>query len=732
MSPVLQAGAMVTELSRALARAYARWVHGDNELCSTQRALVVFQRDGLTARPSDVAGETDASHGAVYQARMIAQYAPELVADAIGSLDGFDRTAKVAYQRRRDDPQRQIVAARSTLDPAGRKQRARDLHAVGLSRGAIARQLRVSTSVISGDLACRSGTSPRPLTERLGRLRSASALPHGWPHLASALRWQPTRPVRSRLLPDCLPLPSPSRTSAFRTVHRTVYSSEDKDVTYRLCAAWNVAAPAQNVPSQPRDWQEAAVRFRRLTTRQRWVTKSDIARYYRCPYAFWLLDSGQITFEETVGQFQLSLMQAGTEYQQLVELSAVPVALAPDDLYALLRTEITILGTPLFEDKKQKIRGCPDGIDAAGGALYPIEIKSHRAPTKLDGLELAFYWLLLEPHRTLTASPRGVLILRRDGVPYRVDVPITETMLSTVKQLIREVRDARRNGVAPRVCGCVVCSGTRRDDVIRSVTSVRDTSMVLGVGPVYRNALVAAGYTTWDSLIGCDPEAVAQAVTQMGAQGCGPSRVVSWQLHARSLASGHPELRPEAAWPLNGPYLALDLEYDVTPDKDLIWLVGAALVEGDCSEHFYWWAESLDDVREAIHGLGGLLARHPRLPVVTWAGLSADLPRIHAACARLGIEGVAAEVSTRHFDAYRWAVGNLRLPTFSLALKEVAEYLGFRQSSDVRDGLEALSLFYTWLRSRDEKIKTRLLEYNRDDLDALAAIVSRFDELCRP
>jgi hypothetical protein len=80
--------------------------------------------------------------------------------------------------------------------------------------------------------------------------------------------------------------------------------------------------------------------------------------------------------------------------------------MSPADLPALLKSDITILGTPLFENKQLKLRGCPDGIDAASGALYPIEIKSHREPIHLDRLELAFYWLLLQPHRT--SSPPGL------------------------------------------------------------------------------------------------------------------------------------------------------------------------------------------------------------------------------------------------------------------------------------------------------------------------------------
>ncbi len=253
----------------------------------------------------------------------------------------------------------------------------------------------------------------------------------------------------------------------------------------------------------------------------------------------------------------------------------------PAGLPGLLKTDVTILGTPLFEHPGLTLRGCPDGIDAAGGALYPIEIKSHRVATRLDRLELAFYWLLLEPQRTRRrVKPAGVLILRRDGQPFRVDVPITDAMLGMVREMIGEVRAARRNGVTPRVCGCVVCTRARRDEVIQSVTERKDVSMILGVGPVYSAALEKIGYSRWDTITDCDPGKVVQGIRDTGAKGCGPAQVRPWQMHARAFASGLLVLDPEARWPVTRPYIALDLEYDTLRDKGLIWLTGAAVVDG--------------------------------------------------------------------------------------------------------------------------------------------------------
>jgi predicted RecB family nuclease len=97
--------------------------------------------------------------------------------------------------------------------------------------------------------------------------------------------------------------------------------------------------------------------------------------------------------------------------------------------------------------------------------------------------------------------------------------------------------------------------------------------------------------------------------------------------------------------------------------------------------------------------------------------------------ARHGLQDLADAITGRHFDAYLWTLSSVRLPTLSLGLKEVSAYLGFRPSTDVADGLDAITLYRTWLTSKDETIRTKLTEYNRDDRDALALIVSRFRDL---
>jgi len=163
-----------------------------------------------------------------------------------------------------------------------------------------------------------------------------------------------------------------------------------------------------------------------------------------------------------------------------------------------------------------------------------------------------------------------------------------------------------------------------------------------------------------------------------------------------------------------------------------LWLAGAAVIYPDGADHHSWWADTPQQERDALASLATLLDQYPGLRVVTWAGGAADIPRLRAATARHGLPGLAAAIAGRHFDAWLWAHHCLRLPTFTLGLKEVSGYLGFRPCTDVADGLDAVLRYHVWRASKDETIKAQLAAYNRDDIDALAHTISRIRDLTPP
>jgi predicted RecB family nuclease len=357
--------------------------------------------------------------------------------------------------------------------------------------------------------------------------------------------------------------------------------------------------------------------------------------------------------------------------------------------------------------------------------MIPIEIKSHKDVTVLDELELAFYWMLLDPMRTRRrVKPRGVVVLRQPGSnePRVAKVPLSDERLDQVRALVSSVRAARRKGVTPLMCHCNVCSNLCEEDVMASLTSRQHVSLVWGVGRRFSYFLESMGYDTFPALLKANPAELADAFRAAGYRGVSEGVVTKWQLHAQSLQSSKPAFR-QAPDPLHigERYIALDLEYG-----DWVWLFGACLVDGKRRRHFTFWANDIDEGEEA--GLAGLLdlcERHQNRSIVTWGGTGADFPQLVRAAERHGMAERLELLRARHVDAFQWAKSNYRAPISRLGIKYVSEYLGYRRRSDVMDGLEALAMFSRYRRTHDEAMKRRLIAYCRDDVNALIYIVGK-------
>jgi predicted RecB family nuclease len=468
-----------------------------------------------------------------------------------------------------------------------------------------------------------------------------------------------------------------------------------------------------------------------------WVSKTDLTRYVRCPYTFWLLERGEISFEDTVDEFAARLLRQGVEFQATVESSADPMDVEPDTLDSLgpegvkvlatatvpsnlgplLQKDVKVLGTPKFENFRLKIHGQPDGIVTAEGALFPIEIKWHKRVQRMDELELAFYYVLLEPYRTRPVKqPMGYLILHTDRGAEEVEVPIGEHRFAEVKRLLKEIREARRYGVTPRVCSCKVCSGVRREEVLEAALDRDDLTLIWNIGRHRAPVLEENGIGSTRELIEANP-AVIVALLAEREDFVSREEVHRWQHHAESYERGVPVVFGVQGRRPPSDFIALDLEYDTH-----IWLVGACLASGDDREYLDLWADTPRQVRKNLRDLDAFIANHSGTPVVTWSGDGADLPRIRAATEKMELPSLEAALSVEHLDVFQYVAHHVRFPIPSLTLKWVGSYLGIPRLSDIEGGLEAQSMYRRYRRARGKQrlnIRQALIDYNHDDLDAL-------------
>lgn len=153
----------------------------------------------------------------------------------------------------------------------------------------------------------------------------------------------------------------------------------------------------------------STIRTHRPQRRLNWVSKTDVVRYLRCPYAFWQIDSGALAPEAAIDALGERLIEDGVAFEGTVTAEARPLPPGVDLADAFV-TEARVYGLPRLENHQLELHGIPDAVDAARGRLMPVEIKSHREVRCTDELELAFYWRLLEPYRTIDpCEPYGRL-----------------------------------------------------------------------------------------------------------------------------------------------------------------------------------------------------------------------------------------------------------------------------------------------------------------------------------
>jgi hypothetical protein len=75
--------------------------------------------------------------------------------------------------------------------------------------------------------------------------------------------------------------------------------------------------------------------------------------------------------------------------------------------------------------------------------------------------------------------------------------------------------------------------------------------------------------------------------------------------------------------------------------------------------------------------------------------------------------------------------GQIYFPTYSNGLKEITRYLGFRWSGSLTSGLETIVWRDRWEASRDPALKRTLLDYNRQDCEALELVANSLVDLHR-
>jgi predicted RecB family nuclease len=467
-----------------------------------------------------------------------------------------------------------------------------------------------------------------------------------------------------------------------------------------------------------------------------WISKTDLLTYVRCPFAFWKLSQGVITRRDLFDARTQAVIDEGIAFHEQIDAGAERTELATlDAVDELLLTGTTVLNPPLIENAAMMIFGRPDAIVPADGAMLPVEYKSHRRRSRLDELELAFYWQVLSPLRTnQSAVPHGVLVLRDNGQPVPVAVEISERRFRELEQYLVSARDARRHGVQPRVCGCHVCSVVLHDEVQRSVVSGGHLSRINGVGARNVELLKAIDVTNLDDLAASHPLTLWFRLQDAGLPTFSVDLLNAWIQHAIAYRDCSARYFG-AEFPVPDEFIVVDLEY-LTEPVNFVWLAGYMVVSRTQERTVQIWADDDPAAEQAllVDLASGLDQLDPTLPLVTWGGASADAWALGNAASRHGVRDV---FDTRtHIDLKRYAKSSVRLPVEWFRLKTLVGYFALGTHDGQMDGFTAALMYQAAQATRDKnkrrRCRTELMAYNRDDLAATALLVDRLRDICQP
>lgn len=458
-----------------------------------------------------------------------------------------------------------------------------------------------------------------------------------------------------------------------------------------------------------------------------WVSKSDIIEFLRCKYRVFIAHKLNKPFVEFVDSEMIkAIIEQGTKFEDSI-ISQMPFQ-EVDSIESVIEERAILRSAEVIQNNELGIRGIVDLIDIEEGKLYPIEIKSHKNVEESDRLELAFYWKLLHPLRKGSPKPKGFVLLNTGEI---VEVILNEEDFAKLKNIIEEVRLVKEIGCQPIICQeCKICA--LKDECLSEVYRKRGLSLIHGIAEIRQEQLYNLGIKDIHGIATADVANLSLAWKELTSFAPGIGEIKGMITHAKSWIKLRPIYFGEHPPPVSSEFIILDLEYD---QFVLIWLVGLLVVDTKGMECYQFFAEEKSKEREILINLTNLLSRYDGHQILTWKGANADIPQLEAAWQKYKLPvSKLADLKDRHLDLYKVTLDSYRFPLASFGLKEVAKHLGFTRKHEDINGLLAPHLYNQYLRmpkmSKEKRLlKTKLLEYNREDLEATLFILNQLKSL---
>lgn len=169
----------------------------------------------------------------------------------------------------------------------------------------------------------------------------------------------------------------------------------------------------------------------------------------------------------------------------------------------------------------------------------------------------------------------------------------------------------------------------------------------------------------------------------------------------------------------------LFLDIEGIPDQRLYYLIGLLVCDGEKSIQYSFWADTQKEEETIWKQLLSKLDEYPETSIFHYGSYESktfnELTKRYFSNTQ--------EIEKRLVNINSAIFGKVYLPTFSNRLKEIGIYIGATWTSEKASGLQSLAWRYKWEKSKDQSLLGVLIDYNREDCQALKLLVDKISEV---
>ena len=166
------------------------------------------------------------------------------------------------------------------------------------------------------------------------------------------------------------------------------------------------------------------------------------------------------------------------------------------------------------------------------------------------------------------------------------------------------------------------------------------------------------------------------------------------------------------------------LDIEGLPDRGIYYLIGVLIVTGQSQRYHCFWTDDESGQATIFAQLVALLAQNTDWNLFHYGNYEVNALRRMLSHVPETCREPLRVILTNCTNILSIVSSHVYFPTTSNSLKEIAGFLGFRWTSVGASGLESIVWREQWEEVPDEVLKSKLLEYNRDDCLALRSGLS--------